>query len=138
MIDTIRLALDVKRIPDEFKIAKSKNGIFRGVINPTKEMKESGRYYPRVTFVKRPVRGGFSQQFLVEFSIPKLIYGNNFSEVSDNDFDAIIKTLKEALLEMNIKWQFSATVANARVVKSIIRRISYSTTERPHRKFFDY
>lgn len=117
MIDTIRLALDIKRIPDEFKIAKSKNGVFRGVINPTKEMKESGRYYPRITFVKRPVRGGFSQQFLIEFSIPKLIKGNNFSEVNDEDFDAIIKALKDALFDMDIKWQFSAVIANARVVK---------------------
>ena len=83
MIDTIRLALDVKR----------------------------------VTFVKRPVRGGFSQQLLIEFSIPKLIKGNNFSEVNDDDFGAIIKALKDALFNMDIKWQFSAVIANARVVK---------------------
>lgn len=98
MIDTIRLALDVKRIPDEFKIAKSKNGVFRGVINPTKEMKKSGKYYPRVTFVKRPVRSGLSQQFLVEFSIPKLIKGNNFSEVSNDDFGVIVKNSKRSTI----------------------------------------
>lgn len=118
MIDTIRLAYDTKTIPEEFKISKSKKGVFSGIINPTKEMKASGKYYPRVTFVKRPVGyGRICQQILIEFSIPKLLKSNNFSEVCDADFDDVVQALKSALFDMGIKWQFTACIENYKVVK---------------------
>lgn len=118
MIDTVRLAYDTKVIPEEFKFTKQKNGVFKGVLNPTKEMKASGKYYPRVTFVKRPLGyGRVQQQILVEFSIPKLLKGNNFSEVCDADFDNIVQALKKALFEMGLKFQFTVCIENYKVVK---------------------
>lgn len=118
MIDTVRLAYDTKVIPEEFKFTKQKNGVFKGVLNPTKEMKASGKYYPRVTFVKRPLGyGRVQQQILVEFSIPKLLKGNNFSEVCNADFDAIVQALKQALFEMGLKFQFTVCIENYKVVK---------------------
>lgn len=117
MMDTIRLSYDTNSIPEEFKFTKQKRGVFKGTLNPTKEMKESGKYYPRVTFVKRPVGKSIQQQMLVEFSVPKLIKGNNFSEVRDSDFDDVVQALKLALFEMGIKWQFTACIENYKVVK---------------------
>lgn len=118
MIDTIRLQYDTKTIPEEFKFTKSKNGVFKGMLNPTKEMKASGKYYPRVTYIKRPVGGGsIQQQIQVEFSIPKLLKGNNFSEVCDADFNDIVQALRKALFDMGIKWQFSACIEKYKVVK---------------------
>ena len=118
MIDTIRLQYDTKTIPEEFKFTKQKSGVFKGLLNPTKEIKTSGRYYPRITFIKRPVGGGsFQQQIQVEFSIPKLLKGNNFSEVCDTDFDDIVQTLRKSLFDMGIKWQFSACIEKYKVVK---------------------
>lgn len=118
MIDTIRLQYDTNTIPEEFKFTKSKKGVFKGMLNPTKEMKASGKYYPRVTYIKRPIGGGsVQQQIQVEFSIPKLLKGNNFSEVCDADFDDVVQALRKALFDMGIKWQFSACIENYKVVK---------------------
>ncbi len=117
MIDTIRLVFDVKKPPQSFNFITSKNGVIKGFINPTKEMKASGKYYPRITYLKRPTPNGNQQQILVEFSIPKLLYGNNFDEVTDTDFDAILDTLCRALHEMGILFRFPATVAGYKVVK---------------------
>ena len=119
MIDTVRLAYDTKTIPEEFKFVQMKNGVFKGVINPTKIMKVSGKYYPRITCIKRPVGyGNYKCQILVEFSVPKLLMGNNFSEVCDTDFDAVVQILRHRLFEMGIKWQFSACIKQYRVVKA--------------------
>lgn len=121
MIDTIRLIHDVKTIPEEFRFSKTKKGIFSGVLNSTKEMRASGKYFPRVTFIKRPTRGGIQRQISIECSLPKLLKGNNFEEVCDADFNDIVERLRQALWDMGIKWQFSSTIANYKV-----SRIDYS------------
>lgn len=84
-------------------------------------MRASGRYFPRVTFIKRPMRGGMQQQISIECSLPKLLKGNNFEEVCDTDFDDIVERLKRALWDMGVKWQFSSMIANYKV-----SRIDYS------------
>lgn len=121
MIDTIRLIHDIKVIPEEFRFSKTKKDIFSGILNPTKEMRASGKYYPRITFIKRPMRGGVQQQISIECSLPKLLKGNNFEEVCDVDFDNIVEALKRALWGMGVKWQFSSTIANYKV-----SRVDYS------------
>lgn len=121
MIDTVRLVHDVKVIPEEFRFSKTRKGVFSGILNPTKEMRASGKYFPRVTFIKRPMRGGVQQQISIECSLPKLLKGNNFEEVCDADFDDIIETLKRVLWGMGVKWQFSSTIANYKV-----SRVDYS------------
>lgn len=120
MIDTIRLIHDVKVIPEEFRFSKTKKGVFSGVLNPTKEIQASGNF-PRITFIKRPTHSSMQQQISIECSLPKLLKGNNFEEVRDADFDAIVEALKQALWAMGIKWQFSSTIANYKV-----SRIDYS------------
>lgn len=121
MIDTVRLAFNVKDIPEEFRFTKSKRGIFTGVINPPKELRSSGCCIPRITFIKRPMRGGIQQQMSIECSLPKLLKGSNFEEVCDADFDAIVEALRSSLWKMGIKWQFSGSIANYQV-----NRIDYS------------
>lgn len=121
MIDTIRLAVDTKTIPHGFRFLKSKSDIFSGTIYPPKELRNSGKYFPKITFCKRPRPQGFSQQILIEFSIPKLLYGNNFSEVCDTDFEAVIDTLRARMREMGIKWRRSSSIKKYSVV-----RVDYS------------
>lgn len=70
--------------------------------NPTKKMKEAHIYLPRVKVTKSIRSGGFQTSMKIEFSIPKLLYGNNFEEVNDSDFELVVKTLKEKLEIMKV------------------------------------
>lgn len=97
MIDTVVLTLnqDQFKILDYDKFTPSargifeppfyklgKNGIIRCLNNPTKDEKRFERYRPKLTLTKRMVGGGISISLRVEFSVPKLFYGNNFAETT--------------------------------------------------------
>lgn len=70
-------------------------------------------YYPRLTVTPR-WDNGLQIPLKVEFSIPKLIYGNNLDEVEDKDWGLIISTLQKKLLEMGVRL-FSSQLENAPV-----------------------
>jgi hypothetical protein len=117
MIDTIVLTIPKDKYiilnPDRF--TPSARGFFQAPFynagarnnfsckqNPTKTELKSGLYKPRLTITKR-VRNGYSETPLkIEFSIPKLIFGNNFDEVTENHFLEMIATLKNKLKSMEI------------------------------------
>ena len=70
--------------------------------NPTKTELKSGLYKPRLTITRR-IRNGYCETPLkIEFSIPKLIFGNNFDELTENHFPEIIALLKNKLKIMDI------------------------------------
>ena len=72
--------------------------------NPTPNELKNGIYKPRLTITKRINReGNFEMPLKIEFSIPKLLYGNNFDELTDADFAAIIQKLKVILKEMGVR-----------------------------------
>ena len=71
--------------------------------NPTSSELKRGVYKPRLTVTKRINReGNFEIPLKIEFSIPKLLYGNNFDELTDADFPVIIQKLKTVLNEMGV------------------------------------
>jgi len=71
--------------------------------NPTPSELQRGIYKPRLTVTKRINReGNFEIPLKIEFSIPKLVYGNNFDELTDSDFPAVIQKLKAVLKEMGV------------------------------------
>ena len=72
------------------------------VQNPIAEELRRGIYKPRLTVLKRPMPGGFAIMLKIEFSIPKLLYGNNFDEVTEADFEKVIARLRERLDDMGI------------------------------------
>jgi len=117
MIDTIVLTLmqDKFNITDHSRFSPSTLGLFnspyyrlggRGMFqcvqNPTATELKEGNYKPRLTVIKRIIRGGFQIVLRIEFSVPKLIYGNNFDEVTVADFPQVVKTLYAKLTEMSI------------------------------------
>jgi len=72
------------------------------VKNPPRALSQSV-YKPRLTGIKRRLTGDNFHSFLkIEFSVPKLIYGNNFAEITDQDFDAIAEALYQRLIEMGV------------------------------------
>lgn len=107
MIDTIVLMLNSKMF-----IRFNKDGFYKQtqsmgnrlfakyVRNPSKaEVKQFG-YMPRLTYYTR----GFNEQAVkLEFSVPKLLFGNNFDELDDANFDEVINKLKEQLAKINIR-----------------------------------
>lgn len=136
MIDTIVLML---RHPDQFSIADhekfspSTKGIFhapyyslggRGNFscyqNPTKQEFKNGIYKPRLTVTKRPAKGGFQITLRIEFSVPKLLFGNNFDEVEDSHFAQIADTLIARLRDMNV------IVFREMIVNAAVSAVHYS------------
>ena len=100
-------------------------GYFTLVQNPTKTELKQGKYKPRLTLTNRFNSSGRSGITLaVEFSIPKLMYGNNFNELTGNEFPAIIKKLNTVLKEMGAfvyeKSLINAPVSSIHYSKNII------------------
>lgn len=118
MIDTIVLSLPKEKfkILDYNAFSPSASGLFdfpymsmgskgfvKCVQNPPKnEMKVRGIYKPRLTLIKAVRKGGSCIELKIEFSIPKLIFGNNFEELSDANFNRVVELLQKALLEMQV------------------------------------
>lgn len=117
MIDTIRLTLDKTMfwISDISKFEKntmnSSRGYYTLVQNPTK----SGLYKPRLTLSHRfNCSKRFEETLAMELSLPKLLYGNNFDELTIDDFDPVTKLLQSRLKEMGVMI-FTKVLENAPV-----------------------
>ena len=79
------------------------NSMIKAVYNPTKAEKHGG-YKPRLTLIKKPFTERSRAIMLrIEFSAPKLLYGNNFVELRGDDFVPVVTTLHTALTSMGIE-----------------------------------
>ena len=117
MLDTVVLTLDCPQFevlqPDRFSPPANgllsqpyyplgSRGNFACVQNPTKADLQAGRYLPRLTLSKRKISGGFALTLRIEFSAPKLVFGNNFDELETRDFATVLIALHHALGGMGI------------------------------------
>jgi len=135
MLDTVILQLD----PGQYHIKKYENfntteelvlsargGFKKWTNNPTAEDRRDNIYKPRLTLIKR----GLILFLKVEFSAPKIIFGNNVNELEDNNFNLVVKTLQERIRSMGvIIW--SKDIENAKVLsfhpsKNIVLRNGYT------------
>jgi hypothetical protein len=91
--------------------AYGNSSLIKAIYNATRTEKAKG-YKPRLTLLKQP----YKQPILkIEFSAPKLIFGNNFEELRGrDDLEAVITALNCALADMGIKVA-DDTLLNARV-----------------------
>lgn len=110
MIDTAKLTLDktmfsmIDRSRFERDAMNPSRGYFKMVQNPTTGELKQGIYKPRLTLTNRFNHSGRSEETLaMEFSAPKLIFGNNFDELTDKDFLTVIQKLQAALKEMGVR-----------------------------------
>ncbi len=140
MIDTVVIMLDkghyfitdpqrfspALMVRDEENIPYTKH-----VNNPTKRQKEDV-YYPRLTLHYRSYGKKFEQPLAIEFSVPKLLYGNNLDELEDSDFKTIVSTLKRRCDEMGVKiWVGSLDNAHVSTIhfgKNIELKDGYTST----------
>jgi hypothetical protein len=132
MIDTIVLTLKTGMftILDHDKFSPSTRGLYDATAgyyrlggrsnitckqNPTPNELKNGIYKPRLTITKRINRdGNFETPLKIEFSAPKLIFGNNFDELTQNDFMPAVTLLKSRLKEMGVLI-FTQVLGNAPV-----------------------
>lgn len=81
----------------------SSRGFFKAICNPAKADKENG-YCPRLTLIRRPYGKAGGIWLKIEFSAPKLLFGNNFEEIgAASDLDRVIALLVKRLHSMGIK-----------------------------------
>lgn len=88
MLDTVILQIPIgcSAITDHNQFSPSTKGILdnqqgfsRYVNNPTKADRDKGIYKPKLTIIKR----GSRIYLKIEFSVPKLLFGNNLEEAKE-------------------------------------------------------
>jgi len=117
MIDTVTLRLTESqfRIIDHDKFSPSTYNFFhppfarmggRGYIdayqNTTKSELKEGIYKPQLTLRKRWHTSEPLIFLYIQFSAPKILFGNNFDELVDSDLDKILSELSSKLIAMGV------------------------------------
>lgn len=95
--------------------------------NPTRTELRAGIYKPRLTITKRANKNRqYNITLKIEFSIPKLLFGNNFEEVVEQQFDEVINKLNTTLKDMGVyvlsQYLMKAPVSIVHYSKNIILR----------------
>lgn len=84
----------------------------RAVNNPRRTRRSE--YYPRMTLYRRPSDLGTVIELRIEFSAPKIIFGNNLDEVENEHYSRILELLHVKLCDMGVYIDHD-TLANAPV-----------------------
>lgn len=92
-----------------------KGGVKRLVQNPSKNALALGHYTPNLTLSSVPRQGAMSEALKIRLNLPKLLYGENVSEVADEDLPYIINALQKTLFDMGVEVTTS-TLATTQVV----------------------
>lgn len=100
--------------------------------NPPRGIRD-GIYRPRLTGMKRSIGRGQKVSFIkIEFSVPKLLFGNNLEEMSDKDFGRAVDRLYDRLLEAGLLISkrdiANATVAAFHPSKNIVLSAGYTAS----------
>lgn len=112
MLDTVILTIPEKEytITDPGRFQPNADYIrkcylVKGVNNPTLQEKSDGIYRPRLTIMRRPASLHYGQDIplRIEFSAPKLLFGNNIDELEEKDFDSIVATLRYRMKKMGVE-----------------------------------
>lgn len=124
MVDTVKLLLNMndplvfdgsRFEPTSLEQLVNSSKYGKTALNPSKTYLKMGKSMPRLTMFKRPSRSGPVYQLAIEFSAPKLLFGNNFDELEDADFEALLNILQERLLELTGHRFFRRQLAMAEV-----------------------
>jgi hypothetical protein len=120
MIDTVILELpfmdyhitDHEQFnPPTHNVAQSRVYLLKYLNNPSTQDKKDGLYKPRLTIIKRRVKGHDHIPLRIEFSVPKLIFGNNVDELHDADLPRIANALQKTLGTMGVSVTIQAIMS---------------------------
>lgn len=109
MVDTVKLLIKIidplvfdgsRFAPISLQqLVNSKPGT-RTYLNPSPTYTKLGKYMPRLTMFKRFSNGAPVYQLAIEFSAPKILFDNNFDELTEDDFEAVLKALQGKVYEL--------------------------------------
>jgi hypothetical protein len=88
--------------------------VIKCVLNPSASDKKKGLYLPRITLFKAVRAGGVGLFLHIEFSAPKVLFNNNFDELTDNDFGDLCMALARKLRDIGF-FIFAQQLANCEV-----------------------
>lgn len=80
-----------------------KGKYMRATRNPSKQDNEIAGYLPYITYCKALRAGGLAVELRIQFSAPKLLYGNSFDELLETDFDLLYQRLFDGLKYYGIR-----------------------------------
>lgn len=110
MIDTVKLLIPVHNplvfdgsrfTPISLEQLVNSRGYGKTFLNPSPTYAKLGKYMPRLTMFKRVRQFGVvTYELAVEFSAPKMLFGNNFDELEEKDFDALVTAIQASLQEL--------------------------------------
>lgn len=84
--------------------------------NPSKQDNEIAGYLPYITFYKAVRAGGLTTELRIQFSAPKLVHGNSFDELVEDDIELMYQRLFDGLKYYGIRFfKGMDTLINARV-----------------------
>lgn len=123
MIDTVKLLIPVHNplifdgsrfTPISLEQLVNSRGYGKTFLNPSPTYAKMGRYMPRLTIFKRVRQfGAVTYELAAEFSAPKMLFGNNFDELEEKDFDALLTAIQATLYELLGHKFFKAQLARA-------------------------
>lgn len=129
MIDTVKISLPYRKRPkwldrvqkDTGYIANS--GVFTATIRPSKSYKQSGITVPKLQYVEQPPTKDRTRSHTlnIELSLPKLLFGNNFDELTDELFSAVINELYKRLRTV-----YGLRISPNKIMQAEVSRIDYS------------
>jgi len=109
MVDTVKLLIPVHNpllfdgsrfAPITLEQLVNSRTYGKTFLNPSPTYAKMGKYLPRLTMFKRPSKFGAVYQLAIEFSAPKMLFGNNFDELTENDFEPLLTALQDAIYEL--------------------------------------
>lgn len=125
MVDTVKLLIAISDpmilskgafAPLSVKQLAETRGIARTYLNPSPTYAKMGKYMPRLTLHRRPNKTfGVSYQLVVEFSAPKMLFKQNFDELTEADFEPLLAALQETLFELTGYRFFKSVLAQAEI-----------------------
>lgn len=92
--------------------------------NPTVKDRKQGIYKPRLSLRRRKLKHlGWQNVLYVEVSLPKLVFGNNFDELTNDDFELVKEKLFAVLETQGVKIfknQFNPKISAIHYGKNLI------------------
>lgn len=141
MIDTIILTvpwqdyqiLDHTRFtPPTHRVHEAGNMQTKHTNNALPSERKEGVYKPRLTIRRRFSAESVSIPLKIEFSVPKLLFGNNVDELKESDFEPVITRLQRVLLDMSVRTTADAlrqaSVSALHVAKNIPLSCGYTAS----------
>ena len=119
VVDTARYSSQIKAILNDRDIPKP-GSPYVAIRNATKAEKELHGYMPQIT-IRKSLNQGLHHYADIQFSAPKMVFGNNFDEVTEEHLDYMAKELDRKLKLMGLR----VHGGYARIRKAAVRSIHY-------------